>query len=341
MPAEPARRPGARSPFRLALAEPSGCRLPRWCLPSRAMIAPLLVLGSVNADLYVSIERLPARGETIPGRDTALRPGGKGANQAAAAARLGIATWFVGQVGADNYAAPLRAALAGCGVHLDLLGESAGETGQAFILLQRGGENSIIIVPGANHAWSEPPAGALGRIAGSGALLLQREVPEGVNLVAARAAAAAGVPVVLDAGGADDPLPDDLLRLITVLSPNETELARLTGRATGSEAEVLSAARALQGRGVGTVLVKLGARGSLLVPTVGEPIRQGIFTVPVVDTTGAGDCFTAAYTVALLEGRTEAERLRFATAAAALCVQRLGAMPSMPTRSEVEAFLTR
>jgi ribokinase len=103
---------------------------------------------------------------------------------------------------------------------------------------------------------------------------------------------------------------------------------------------VLAAARALQGRGVGTVLVKLGARGSLLVPTSGEPIRQGIFPVPVVDTTGAGDCFTAAYTVAMLAGRPEAARLRFASAAAALCVQRLGAMPSMPTAAEVETFLS-
>ena len=304
-----------------------------------AMPAPLLVLGSVNADLYVAIDRLPERGETIPGRDTAMRPGGKGANQAAAAARLGIATWFVGQVGADNHAAPLRAALVASGVDTALLGATTGETGQAFILLQRGGENSIIIVPGANHAWSEPPAAAIARIGHSGAVLLQREVPEIVNRAAARAAAAAGVPVVLDAGGADAPLPDDLLPLITVLSPNETELARLSGQATSTEAEVLAAARALQARGVGTVLVKLGARGSLLVPATGDPIRQNIFRVPVVDTTGAGDCFTAAYTVALLEGQTEIQRLRFSAAAAALCVQRLGAMPSMPARADVDALL--
>lgn len=302
------------------------------------MPASLLVLGSVNADLYVAIERLPLRGETITGRDTAFRPGGKGANQAAAASRLGMATWFVGQVGSDGYAEPLRVALAQSGVHLDLLQGVPGESGQAFILLQEGGENSIIIVSGANHAWREPTAETFARIPQSGALLLQREVPEAVNRAAARAAAVAKVPVVLDAGGADAPLPDDLLPLIAVLSPNETELARLTGRPTGSEDQVLSAARALQARGVGTVLVKLGGRGSLLVPRQGAPIRQDIFPVPVVDTTGAGDCFTAAYVVALLEGHGEAERLRFASAAAAVCVQRLGAMPSMPTRSEVDAM---
>ena len=305
------------------------------------MTAPLLVLGSVNADLYVALERLPARGETVSGRDTAVRPGGKGANQAAAAARLGIATWFAGQVGNDAYAHPLRAALAEAGVNLDLLGEAPGETGQAFILLLADGENAIVAVPGANRAWSDLPSAVRARLPGCGALLLQREVPEAINLTAARVAVAAGVPVVLDAGGADDPLPAELLPLLTVLSPNETELARLTRLPTGSDAEVLTAARALQARGVGTVLVKLGGRGSLLVPRAGEPIRQGIVPVPVVDTTGAGDCFTAAYTVALLEGQPEAERLRFATAAAALCVQRLGAMPSMPTRAEVEALLRR
>lgn len=303
------------------------------------MPAPLLVLGSVNADLYVAIDRLPARGETIPGRDTAMRPGGKGANQAAAAAKLGIPTWFCGQIGDDAYAEPLRATLAGCGVRLDLLGEVPGGTGQAFILLQQGGENSIIIVGGANTAWSAPTPAALDRLRGCGALLLQREVPETVNLAAAQAAAAAGVPVVLDAGGADAPLPAAILPLLAVLSPNETELARLTGMPTGDEAEVLAAARALQAQGVGTVLVKLGARGSLLVPRQGAPLRQGIFRVPVVDTTGAGDCFTAAYVVAMLEGRPEADRLRFAAAAAALCVGKLGAMPAMPARAAVDAFL--
>ena len=268
-----------------------------------------------------------------------MRPGGKGANQAAAAARLGMDTWFVGQIGSDACAAPLRAALADGGVRLDLLEESTVETGQAFILLQRGGENSIIVVPGANHAWSSPTSLALARIGQSGALLLQREVPEAVNRLAAQAAAAAGVPVVLDAGGLDAPLPDDLLPLVSVLSPNETELARLTGMATSSDTEVLAASRAMQARGVGTVLVKLGARGAMLVPLSGDPLRQAAFSVPVVDTTGAGDCFTAAYTVALLEGRSEGERLRFATAAAALCVQKLGALPSMPSRRAVDALL--
>lgn len=303
------------------------------------MPKPLLVLGSVNADLYVELERLPRPGETIPGRNAAVRPGGKGANQAAAAARLGAETWFVGQVGSDAYAATMSEALRGCGVNTELLVKVAGETGQAFILLQRGGENSIIIVGGANQAWSTPPAAALERLRGAGALLLQCEVPESVNYAAAQVAARAGVPVVLDCGGADAPLLPAMLPLVTVLSPNETELARLTGLPTGNEAEVLAAARAMQAQGVGTLLVKLGARGSLLVPQEGTPLRQDVFPVTVVDTTGAGDCFTAAYAVAMAEGRDQVQRLRFAAAAAALCVGGLGAMPSMPTRARVEAML--
>jgi ribokinase len=170
-------------------------------------------------------------------------------------------------------------------------------------------------------------------------VLLQREISEDINLAAAKAAHAAGVPVVLDGGGADAPLPAAILPLISVLSPNETELARLTGMPTGSDAEVLLAAKTMQAKGVGTVLVKLGARGSLLVPKVGEPLRQSVFPVSVVDTTGAGDCFTAAYAVAMSEGLPESQRLRFAAAAAAICVTGLGAMPSMPDRRSVERLL--
>lgn len=302
------------------------------------MAKHLLVVGSANADLYVEIARLPAPGETLPGGNAAVRPGGKGANQAAAAARLGLPTRFAGRFGTDAFAAPLRAALAEAGADLAPSRDVPGPTGQAFILLQKGGENSIVLVGGANRAWEDRPAFDL---AGAGALLLQREIPEAVNLAAASAARAAGVPVVLDCGGDDAPLPAGLLALIDVLSPNESELARLTGLPTGDEAQVLAAARALQALGVGTVLVKLGARGCLLVPRSGPPIRQAAFTVPVVDTTGAGDCFTGAYTVGLVEGLPEAQRLRLACAAAALCVQGLGAMPSMPRRAAVEAFLAQ
>lgn len=301
---------------------------------------PLLVLGSLNADLYVEIDRLPMPGETLAGSGAAVRPGGKGANQAAAAARLGYPTRFAGHVGSDPFAPALRQALHASGADTALLTTEPGPTGQAFILLQRGGENSIILVGGANHSW---PIGVspeiIEAIRGAGALLLQREIPEAINLEAIRLAAAARVPVVLDAGGAEGPLPPTLLAGITVLSPNETELARLTDLPTATDTEVLIAARHLQAQGVGSVLVKLGARGCLLLQPDGSVLRHGVFAVPVVDTTGAGDCFTGAYTVAMLEAQTPAERLRFACAAAGICVQALGAMPSMPHRQAVVELL--
>lgn len=297
------------------------------------------VVGSINADLYLRLARLPQPGETIPGRDAAMRPGGKGANQAAAAARLGAEVRFVGQVGNDSYAAQLRAALADCAVDTALLAGVSGPSGQAMILLQDDGENAIILVGGANQAWTGLSSAAETAIRGSQAVLLQREIPDAINRTAAAVAHAAGVPVVLDAGGSDAPLDPGWLAQVAVLSPNETELARLTGVDTSTDAMVLTAAQGLLAQGVGSVLVKLGARGSVLLEPGQSPVTFGVFAADVVDTTGAGDCFTAAYSVALVEGRAPLERLRFAAAAAALCISRIGAMPAMPERAAVEALL--
>ncbi len=330
---------------------------------SSAAQKPLVVVGSVNADLLLE-SRLPAPGETISATGGGVTiPGGKGANQAATAALLGHTTSFIGQTGRDAPATLLRDALTQCGVSLEHCAAVDAPTGQAIIILQPDGENSIIIVGGANVAWSAPPAAALDAVSRAGLLLLQREVPESVSIAAARAARAAGVPVILDAGGDETPIADELLKNVTILSPNETELvralcalyyhertpltrqqARLTGmRTDGGEADVLAAAAALQSRGVDTVLVKLGAHGSLLVPPApGTPTRQQAFRAEkVVDTTGAGDCFTASFAVALLEGRSHADALRFASAAACICVQRKGAIPSLPKRSEVDQLLAR
>jgi len=299
----------------------------------------LTVVGSINADLYLRLARLPQPGETIPGRDAAVRPGGKGANQAAAAARLGAGVRFIGQVGDDSYAGLLRTAVADCGVDTALLTGVSGPSGQAMILLQDDGENAIILVGGANQAWTGLSSAAEAAISGSQVILLQREIPDAINRRVAAVAHAAGVPVVLDAGGADAPLDPAWLAQVAVLSPNETELARLTGLDTSTDAAVLSAAQGLLARGVGSVLVKLGSRGSVLLESGQSPVPFGIFAADVVDTTGAGDCFTAAYAVALVEGRPPLERLRFAAAAAALCVSAIGAMPAMPERAAVEALL--
>jgi ribokinase len=306
-----------------------------------AMPRPLLVLGSLNADIYVEIDRLPLPGETIAGGGAAVWPGGKGANQAAAASRLGWSVQFAGQVGDDIHAPMLRTALTTAGVDDSLLATVPGPSGQALILLQAGGENSIIIVGGANRAWDDLPAEVAATIPSAAGLLLQREIPPEINLAAARLARRYDVPVIHDAGGEDAPFNDDILSYVDTISPNQTELARLTGLGTSDEAAIIAAARALLGHGPRQVLVKLGAQGSLLVTGTGRVLRQSIIPVPVVDTTGAGDCFTAAWTIATLRGLAAQACLRFASAAAACCIGVKGAMPSMPDAAAVESMLHR
>lgn len=273
--------------------------------------------------------------------DDQFKPFAQGANQAAAAAKLGYPTHFVGQVGQDAYASMLRNAIAACGVNTSMLSSVEGASGTALVLLQPNGENSIIIVGGANTSeeWqiSDEVTQA---IQTSGAVLLQREIPDVVNVIFAKLASSARVPVVLDAGGVESPLGHDLLANVSILSPNETELSRLTGMPTKTESQIKSAAEALVHQGVDKVLVKMGVKGSLLVDIYGNSVRQPALPVlSVVDTTGAGDCFTGAFAVGILEGKSDAEAMKFAAAAAALCIQRQGAIPSLPTRQEVEKEL--
>ncbi|GAQ79613.1 ribokinase [Klebsormidium nitens] len=314
--------------------------------PSQLPLKPLVVVGSINADIYVEVDRLPKPGETLAAGSGYTLPGGKGANQAACAAKLGYPTYFVGQVGEDGQAIMLRDELQQCGVRTDHLRSVSGPSGQAIVMLQPGGQNSIIIVGGANTAWPELSPGqrltseARSLIRGAGAVLLQREVPEEINLEAAAVAESAGVTVVLDCGGADGPVSEALLQKVSVISPNETELARLTGRPTDTPDEVNGAAGLLKRQQHLSVLVKLGEQGSLLFPAVGEPLRQPAVPAPsVVDTTGAGDTFTAAYAVATLEGRSSKDALAFAALCASLCVRSKGAMPSMPDRATVDKEL--
>eukprot|EP00245_Coleochaete_scutata_P005965 TRINITY_DN2001_c0_g2_i1.p1 TRINITY_DN2001_c0_g2~~TRINITY_DN2001_c0_g2_i1.p1 ORF type:complete len:360 (-),score=58.50 TRINITY_DN2001_c0_g2_i1:517-1506(-) len=307
----------------------------------------LVVVGSANADLYMEVDRLPKLGETVSARTGQTLPGGKGANQAACAARLGYPTYFVGQVGKDGQATLLREALAGCGVRLDHLGTVAGPTGQAVVMLQPGGGNSIIVLGGANVAWPRREGGILRMSDGvhalikhASAVLLQREVPDYLNIEAAKAARSANVPVLLDVGGIQAPLGADLLKYITIISPNETELARLTSMPTDTMEEVLAAAAKVQEMGVQQVLVKLGEKGSVFVSASDPPIHQEAVLAPVcVDTTGAGDTFMAAFAVALGECKSRPDALRFAATAASLSVRSKGAIPSMPDRASVMRLL--
>ncbi|OWM81010.1 ribokinase [Punica granatum] len=312
---------------------------------SAADLPPLVVVGSANADIYVEIDRLPGEGETVAAKSGLNLAGGKGANQAACGGRLSYPTYFVGQIGDDANGRLIRDALeTSGGVRLDYVASVGGTpTGHAVVMLLANGENSIIIVGGANMCGWPSVLGdeeGLEVVKKAGVVLLQREIPDSVNIQVAKAARSAGVPVILDAGGMDTPIPPELLSYVDIFSPNESELARLTGMPTESFEDVGRAVRKFHDMGVKQVLVKLGAKGSALFVEGEEPIKQPIISAPkVVDTTGAGDTFTAAFAVALVEGKSKGECLRFAAAAASLCVQVKGAIPSMPSRESVTGLL--
>ncbi|CAN7098699.1 unnamed protein product [Brassica rapa subsp. narinosa] len=308
---------------------------------------PLVVVGSANADIYVEIERLPKEGETISAKTGQTLAGGKGANQAACGAKLDYPTYFVGRLGEDAHGKLIAGALGGgsegCGVRLDHVKSVKDEpTGHAVVMLQSDGQNSIIIVGGANmRGWPEKMSDdELEVVRNAGVVLLQREIPDSINVQVAKAVKKAGVPVILDVGGMDTPIPSELYDSVDILSPNETELSRLTGMPTETFEQISQAVAKCHKLGVKQVLVKLGSKGSALFIEGEKPIQQSIIpAAQVVDTTGAGDTFTAAFAVAMVEGKSHEECLRFAAAAASLCVQVKGAIPSMPDRTSVLKLL--
>ncbi|CEO95170.1 Ribokinase [Plasmodiophora brassicae] len=306
----------------------------------------IVVVGSVNADVFVSVDRLPSVGETIASRESRVLPGGKGANQAIAACRLGADVEFIGCFGDDAFAAMLSSTMTGNGVGISMCSKSDGPSGQALIFSFPSGDNSIVLVGGANRNWPGALSGnACDTIANSDALLLQREIPDWVNIQAARAARSAGVPVILDMGGDSGMPPDELLEDVDIVSPNETELAAMTGLPTTSHADVVAACRSLQTRlrhGL-SILVKLGARGSCFFDRrADDPMFQSACRpARLVDTTGAGDTFTAAFAVAHCRRSPIVDCLRFASAAASVCIESLGAIPSLPTLHDTDLRLKR
>lgn len=301
------------------------------------MRSEIVVVGSLNADLVTRLERFPAPGETVTALDFAIHPGGKGANQAYAAARLGGRVAMLGCIGRDAYGERLMQSLRSAGVDVSLVNRDAeAPTGLALITLDASGENQIVVVPGANARLTpELVQENEARIATAAVVLLQLEVPLGVVLAAARIARDGGAAVILDPAPAQ-PLPASLLKCVDFLTPNQSELQTLTGRAVGSQAE--HAARSLADGSPLRVIVKLGDLGALLVEANGQALWPAL-RVEAVDATGAGDAFNAALAVALAEGRPLPEAGRLAVAAGALCVTRAGAQPSMPTRQEVETAL--
>ncbi len=298
-------------------------------------MSSVVVVGSLNLDVVVRTPRHPRAGETVLGHGHAEHPGGKGANQAVAAARLGASTAMLGRVGDDTAGERLRASLVDAGVDLAALDTTSGvRTGAAFITVDDEGENTIVVSSGANaHLAAADVDHHRDLVEAAGVCLLQLEVADEVVVAAARAA---GGRVVLNPAPARD-LPAGLLEDIDVLVPNEGELARLGGVDTApSDLDELAAlARSLA---VPTVVVTLGPRGALVVGAD----RLDLVPAPevdVVDTTAAGDTFCGALAAAIVRGEDLVTATRWAVAAAVLSVQRDGAQPSIPTRDEVEAAL--
>ncbi|WP_329194458.1 MULTISPECIES: ribokinase [unclassified Streptomyces] len=291
----------------------------------------IAVLGSTNMDLVAYVPKAPRLGETVTGTAFRTVPGGKGANQAVAAARCGGEVVMIGAVGADGFGVRLRSALAEAGVETAALRTVEGASGTAHITVDGEGANSIIVIPGANGLVTGLEAGDDSRIGAADCLLLQLELPLEAVLAGARAARAHGVRTVLTPAPVQ-PLPSELLGLIDLLVPNEHEAAALTGLT-----DPHAAVRVLL-QDVPEVVVTLGAAGVLYSARDREPLTVPAPRVRAVDTTAAGDTFVGALAVALGEGRPVPEALHWASAAAALSVQRSGAQDSMPTRAETEAF---
>jgi len=296
----------------------------------------IVVLGSVNVDLVLRCPALPLPGQTVHGQDFRTLPGGKGANQAVAAARLGAKVAFIGCVGDDDFGREARRVLQAEGVDTRHLHEAAGtRTGVAMILVDSTGQNSIALAAGANAALSIAQVDAAAAlIAGAALFICQLETPLPVVCHAVALAHAAGVPVLLNPAPAQA-LPEELLAQVDVLVPNETEAAALVGWPTDQAFDAAEAATRLRAMGPGTVLVTLGAQG-LHVATVSLDRHLPAPAVgTVVDATGAGDTFIGGYAVARSEGADVCAAAAYAQRAAALSVTRAGALAGMPRRHEL------
>ena len=304
------------------------------------MKTKIIVAGSINMDL-VTRAPIPRPGETVIGGDLHAFPGGKGANQAVAAARMGGQVTMIGRVGEDAFGKQMRAALEEDGVDTAFVLPTAGTpTGVALIVVDEQGQNSIVVTPGANGRLTPADIDAAAEaIAAADVLLLQLEVPLETVQRATGLAAQHGLKVILNPAPAA-PLPQDLLSKVDILIPNEIEAAALSGLPSGSTAELQAAAANLLEQGAGAVILTLGDRGALLVDGKSKTLLPAFAVKNVVDTTAAGDAFAGALAVAVSEGLTLPEAISWAAGAGALAVTKAGAQPSLPTRTEVQRLLT-
>ena len=297
----------------------------------------VFVAGSINMDVVATAERHPAIGETVAGKDVLYFPGGKGANQAVAASKLGAATTLIGRLGKDSFGDELRAFLARQGVDVSLVQDTPdAHTGTAIITLANA-DNTIVVVPGANALVTSDDVGSADLAKGDIAVS-QFEIPLAAIAAFFNRARTAGATTILNPAPAR--LFDaELLRLVDILVLNETELALLAGcklRDTDDTAQFVGAARSLQINPAQIICVTLGKRGAIAL--AGSEVVTVIGrAVSAVDTTGAGDCFVGALAARLAQGANMSDALGYANLAASICVQRMGAAPSMPTAAEVAA----
>lgn len=302
---------------------------------------PIVVVGSMNLDLVASTDRIPVSGETISGHNFQVHPGGKGANQAVAVARLGHPVAIIGRLGDDDFGIQLKTHLESSGVNTAGVATSHGSSGVALIIVSTSGENVIAVVPGANALLSPQDLDAnISIIRAAGMVLVQLEIPPETVEHLARICTRDGIPLMLDPAPAIK-LPSGLLQQVTWLTPNETEAEFYTGQFADSSLadDPSEIAGKLILAGAQNVVLKLGSRGAYVVDSLKPGQLVPAFAIKAIDTTAAGDCFNAAFAVGLMGGHSSGESARFAAAAAAISVTRFGAQPSMPTLSEVEAML--
>ncbi len=306
------------------------------------MNKPIVVVGSVNLDLVCTASRIPAPGETIWGESFQTFHGGKGANQAVAAARLGGDVRMIAKVGGDDFGQELRRALLNASIKVEDVTITPGmPSGVALISVSMRGENSIIIVPGANNALRPADLDlCLPHLQSAGIILTQLEIPMETVEYLCSIAKKWHVPLMLDPAPARA-LSAEMMRSVTYLTPNETEALTLCGLEAGelSEGAAIEAAEMLLATGASNVILKMGARGALIAAADGMRKRLPAIPVQVVDSTAAGDAFNGGVATALMQGETLERAVHFAIAVSALSVTRPGAQPAMPHAQEVSDFL--